>query len=164
VLEVRQAEAAIIHRRFPLGLHAPQSHTYPPIQSAVHVATRGPRTGKVVCCPSNNAIQLHDQIGIQVVTASRHFFDFVFELLYGFIPHPNGPGTNLKTQEGEAFLKGRDVCLFRTQSKTKLISKQFANQFQCLLGLVFGFAKHDEVVSVSHKAIAGFFELPIQEV
>jgi len=61
MLEMLPTNTAIIHRRLPRELHASQSHAYPPFESAVHVATRWPRTSEVILCPTNNAIQFLDR-------------------------------------------------------------------------------------------------------
>ena len=40
MLEVFQTQTAIILRRFAFAFHATQSHAYPAVEGAVHVAAR----------------------------------------------------------------------------------------------------------------------------
>ena len=76
-----QADSHVIHLRFPFEFHAPQSHAYPTVQTAVHVAAVRPERGEVIHRATDDAVQLHNHIGIQVVAASGDPANFGLEVL-----------------------------------------------------------------------------------
>ena len=77
-----QTESIIIHHRFPFAFHASQSHAYPSVQAAVHVAAVRPWRGEVIRRASDNAVEFHNHFGIQVVAACGDLPHFGFEVLH----------------------------------------------------------------------------------
>src|SRR5208283_5871573 len=113
--DVLQAETEIILYRFPLGFHAPQSHTYPPVQAAVCIAAVGPWRGEVVRRAADNAVEFLDHGDFQVVAPLGQRTDLGLEVLHRLGSHPDETRLDVEAQKGESFMEPRHLRLLGAQ-------------------------------------------------
>ena len=128
--EVLQTDSHVIHLRFPFEFHAPQSHAYPTVQTAVPIAAVGPRRREIIRGASDDAVQLLDHFSVQVVAASGDPANFGLEVLHRLGSHPHELRLDVEAQKGEPFVEPRHFRLFGTQGELEHMGGHY--YFDCL--------------------------------
>ena len=116
-----QTDPEVILSRFPFEFHAPQSHTYPAVQAAVCIAAVRPWRSEIIRRAPDDAVQLHDYFGIQVVATLGNPSDFRFEVLHLLGSHPYEIRLDVEAQKGKPFVEPRHLRLLGTQGEPEVV-------------------------------------------
>jgi hypothetical protein len=158
-----QPEPPVVGATFTLELHAPETHACPAVQAAKEVADVGKRGGEIVRRAPNDRVEFPNDRRVQVVAAGRQFADLVFVFLHRLGAHRHTPGRDGEAQEGKTLAELRRLGFLGTQGEPEG-GQMLSHQVECLLDLNLGLAEDHEVVGVTHEAVAGVVELPVEAI
>ena len=137
-------DPTIVVAAFPFEPLTSQAYSQPLVQLAeLFAALREPRP-EVTRYAASHCVDLHDDLGIQVVAASGQFPNSGFEGFHGLRPHLHRPRSDVEAQKGEAFHERRDFRLGGTERQAER-SQELLDLGLCLFRLAFCPAEHDEV-------------------
>ena len=162
--EIPDTQLLVVVVVFPLELHTAKPHADPGVKLLEVPATGRKASGEVICRAPDDSVQFHDHTSIQIVVTWGQLSDLVLELLHGLVPHAPRVDGQMEPEEVIPLPIGRNLRFLRAQVEPEFPLQHTPNQFQRLLRLRAGLAEHYEIVGVSHEAVAGAVELPVEPI
>ena len=120
VHDVASLQTPVVRFPYPLELHTPNPHPDPTVQ-LIELAQAGRELGGEVADGSpNDPVDLHDHLGVEVVTASCKRFDLHLEAFLRLTTQPDGAGRDAVAEKIKPLTKSGQMGFVRVESQPEI--------------------------------------------
>ena len=161
--KVPHTELRVVVITLALPFHAAEPHAEPGVELLEGPTTGRKCRGEVIRGAPDDSVQFPDHRSVEVVVSCGQLPYLALEFLHGLVPHPPRVGRKMKPQEIIPFPVGGNLRFLRAQTEPEF-PQHTLHQVLRLLRLRGGWAEHHEVVGITHEAVPGGVELPVQSI
>ena len=140
-LDVPSLHTPVVRFPDPCILHTPNAHPDPPVQFIALSQTGREGGGKGADCSTDDAVDLQDHLGIEVVTAPGQRLHLRLEAIFRFITHADGAGRDRVAEEVKPLTAGGQPGFLRVESQPEIILDPLRHGLQRLFRLTLGRAQ-----------------------